>query len=66
MAPFAKALSPRPPQFVIERSARPTWIDAYVIQHGICWAGMPSFQGLPASEVWPRAFYVEGRNQQRQ
>ena len=66
MAPFARALSPRPPQFVIEPSGRPTWMDAYVIQHGIRWAGMPSFQSLPESEVWHLASYVEGRNQPRE
>jgi mono/diheme cytochrome c family protein len=44
MVPFARALSPRPPQFVIEPSGRLTWMDAYVIQDGIRWTGMPSFR----------------------
>jgi mono/diheme cytochrome c family protein len=66
MASFARALSPRPPQFVIEPSGRPTWMDAYVIQHGIRWTGMPSFQSLPESDVWHLALYVEGRNQPRE
>lgn len=39
-APFAKALSPRPPQFVIRPSQCPTWMDVYIIQHGIRWTGM--------------------------
>jgi mono/diheme cytochrome c family protein len=66
MAPFAKALSPRPRQFVIQPSERPTWMDAYAIQHGIRWTGMPSFQSLPESDIWHLALYVEGRNQARE
>lgn len=65
MAPFAKSFSPRPPQFVIRPSAGPTWMDAYVIQHGIRWTGMPSFQGLPETDAWHLALYVEGRSQPR-
>lgn len=59
MAPFAKSFSPRTPQFVIP-SARPTWMDAYVIQHGVRWTGMPSFQRLSEAEAWHLALYVEG------
>jgi len=66
MAPFARSLSPRPPQFVIESSGRPTWMDAYAIQHGIRWTGMPSFRSLPERDVWHLALYVEGRNQPRE
>jgi mono/diheme cytochrome c family protein len=66
MAPFARSLSPRPPQFVVESSGRSTWMDAYVIQHGIRWTGMPSFQSLPEADVWHLALYVEGRNQPRE
>ena len=66
MAPFAKAPSPRPPQFVIWPSERPTWMDAYAIQHGIRWTGLPSFQSLPESDIWHLALYVEGRNQARE
>lgn len=65
MAPFAKSFSPRPPQFVIQASARPTWMDAYVIQHGVRWTGMPSFHGLPEADAWHLALYVEGRSQPR-
>jgi mono/diheme cytochrome c family protein len=65
-APFAKSLSPRPPQFVIQPSGSPTWMDAYVIQHGIRWTGMPSFQGLSEADVWHLALYVEGRSQPRE
>ena len=65
-APFADSLSPRPPQFVIRPSARPTWMDAYVIQHGIRWTGMPSFQSLPQSDIWHLALYVEGRHQPKE
>jgi len=61
MAPFAKSLSPRPPQFVIVPAQRPTWMDAYVIQHGIRWTGMPAFRGLSEADVWRLALYVEGR-----
>jgi high-affinity iron transporter len=66
MAPFARSLSPRPPQFVVESSGRSTWMDVYVIQHGIRWTGMPSFQSLPEADVWHLALYVEGRNQPRE
>ena len=66
MAPFARSLSPRPPQFVVESSGRSTWMDAYVIQHGIRRTGMPSFQSLPEADVWHLALYVEGRNQPRE
>ena len=62
-APFAESFSPRPPQFVIQPSVRPTWMDAYVIQHGVRWTGMPSFQGLSAADAWHLALYVEGRSQ---
>jgi mono/diheme cytochrome c family protein len=63
IAPFAKSFSPRPPQFVIEPSSRPTWRDAYVIQHGIRWTGMPSFRSLSEADAWHLALYVEGRSQ---
>lgn len=65
-APFAESFSPRPPQFVIRPSERPTWMDAYVIQHGIRWTGMPSFQGLSEADAWHLALYVEGRSSPRE
>lgn len=65
-APFAQSFSPRPPQFVIEPSQRPTWRDSYVIQHGIRWTGMPSFKGLSEGDAWSLALYVEGRNEARE
>jgi cytochrome c len=66
MAPFARSLSPRPPQFVIQASEHPTWMDAYVIRHGIRWTGMPSFQGLSKADAWHLAFYVEGQSKPRE
>lgn len=66
MAPLATALSPRPPQFVIQPAQRPTWMDVYVIQHGIRWSGMPAFQGLSDADAWRLALYVEGRNKPRE
>ena len=66
MAPFAKSFSPRPPQFVIQPSERPTWMDAYVIQHGIRWTGMPSFQSLSEADAWYFALYVEGQSKPRE
>jgi mono/diheme cytochrome c family protein len=66
VAPFARSLSPRPPQFVIHPSERPTWTDAYVIQHGIRWTGMPSFQTLSDADVWHLALYVEGQSKPRE
>jgi mono/diheme cytochrome c family protein len=66
VAPFANSFSPRPPQFVIEPSHEPTWRDAYVIQHGIRWTGMPSFQALSEADAWHLALYVEGRNAPRE
>jgi mono/diheme cytochrome c family protein len=66
MAPFAKSLSPRPPQFVIVPAQRPTWMDAYIIQHGIRWSGMPAFRGLSEADAWRLALYVEGRSKPRE
>ena len=66
MAPFAKSLSPRPPQFVIQPAQRPTWMDAYVIQHGIRWSGMPAFRGLSEADAWRLALYVEGRTKPKE
>jgi mono/diheme cytochrome c family protein len=66
MAPFAKSLSPRPPQFVIKPAQGPTWLDAYVIQHGIRWSGMPAFRGLSEADAWRLALYVEGRNKPKE
>lgn len=62
-APFGKSLSPRPPQFVIEPAHGPTWMDAYVIQHGVRWSGMPAFRGLSEADAWRVALYVEGRSE---
>lgn len=62
MAPLAKSFSPRPPQFVILPAQKPTWMDAYIIQHGIRWSGMPAFRTLPAADAWRLALYVEGRH----
>jgi mono/diheme cytochrome c family protein len=66
IAPFAKSFSPRPPQFVIEPSHGPTWMDAYVIQHGVRWSGMPAFRGLSEADAWRVALYVEGRSQPKE
>lgn len=62
MAPLAKSFSPRPPQFVIQPAQEPTWMDAYIIQHGIRWSGMPAFRNLSAADAWRLALYVEGRH----
>ena len=61
MALLAKSFSPRPPQFVIQPAQKPTWMDVYIIQHGIRWSGMPAFRALPAADAWRVALYVEGR-----
>ena len=66
IAPFGKSLSPRPPQFVIEPAHGPTWMDAYVIQHGVRWSGMPAFRGLSEADAWRVALYVEGRSQPKE
>jgi|SRR5580704_11331728 mono/diheme cytochrome c family protein len=66
IAPFGKSLSPRPPQFVIEPAHGPTWMDAYVIQHGVRWSGMPAFRGLSEGDAWRVALYVEGRSQPKE
>ena len=66
MAPLATALSPRPPQFVIQPAQRPTWMDVYVIQHGVRWSGMPAFRGLSEADAWRLALYVEGRNEPKE
>jgi mono/diheme cytochrome c family protein len=62
MAPFAKSFSPRPPQFVIKPAQGPTWRDAYVIQHGVRWTGMPAFRSLSEVDAWRLALYVEGES----
>lgn len=61
MAPLAKSFSPRPPQLVILPAQKPTWMDAYIIQHGIRWRGMPAFRALSPADAWRLAWYVEGR-----
>jgi mono/diheme cytochrome c family protein len=66
IAPFGKSLSPRPPQFVIEPAHGPTWMDAYVIQHGVRWSGMPAFRGLSEADAWRVALYVEGRSRPKE
>lgn len=65
-APFGNSLSPRPPQFVIEPAHGPTWMDAYVIQHGVRWSGMPAFRGFSEADAWRVALYVEGRSQPKE
>ena len=66
MAPFATSFSPRPPQFVIVPAQEPTWMDAYVIRHGIRWSGMPAFRSLSEADAWRLALYVEGRAKPRE
>ncbi len=66
MAPLAKSFSPRPPQFVILPAQKPTWMDAYIIEHGIRWSGMPAFRGLSPADAWRLALYVEGRHAPRE
>jgi mono/diheme cytochrome c family protein len=66
VAPLGKSFSPRPPQFVIEPAHGPTWMDAYVIQHGVRWTGMPAFRGLSETDAWRVALYVEGRSQPKE
>ena len=66
IAPFAMSLSPRPLQFVVKPAQRPTWMDAYVIQHGIRWTGMPAFRGLSEADAWRLALYVEGRTEPKE
>ena len=66
VAPFGNSLSPRPPQFVIEPAHGPTWMDAYVIQHGVRWSGMPAFRGLSKADAWRVALYVEGRSEPKE
>ena len=66
VAPFGKSLSPRPPQFVIEPAHGPTWRDAYVIQHGVRWSGMPAFRGLSEADAWRVALYVEGGSEPKE
>ena len=62
VAPLAKSFSPRPPQFVVQPAQKSTWMDAYIIQHGIRWSGMPAFRTLSAADAWRLALYVEGRH----
>jgi mono/diheme cytochrome c family protein len=65
MAPLAKSFSPRPPQFVIQPAQKATWMDAYIIQHGIRWSAMPASRTLSTEDAWRLALYVEGRHEPR-
>jgi mono/diheme cytochrome c family protein/catechol 2,3-dioxygenase-like lactoylglutathione lyase family enzyme len=57
-AGFAQALSPRPPQFVVDRPRASVPIDAYIIKHGIRWTGMPAFKSMSDADAWRLAAYV--------
>src|SRR5579875_122 len=61
MAPLAKRLSPRSPQFVIGPSRNSTWKDAYVIKHGIRWTGCPHCQLDPKQMPGARRCTWKGR-----
>jgi mono/diheme cytochrome c family protein len=63
LAPLAKSFSPRPPQFAIEPSHRPVWMNVDVIRHGIRWTAMPAFPNLPEPDAWRIALYLQKRTQ---
>ena len=57
-ASFAHALSPRPPQFFAEPPRATIAADAYIIEHGIRWTGMPAFRTMSDADAWRVATYV--------
>jgi mono/diheme cytochrome c family protein len=57
-AGFAQTLSPRPPQFITDRPRASVAVDAYIIEHGIRWTGMPAFRGMSDADAWRLASYV--------
>jgi mono/diheme cytochrome c family protein len=61
LAPLAKSFSPRPPQFAINPSHRPAWMNVYVIRHGIRWTAMPAFPDLSETDAWRIAMFLEAR-----
>jgi high-affinity iron transporter len=63
VAPLARSFSPRPPQFAIEASKNPTWMDAFAVRHGIRWSAMPAFREISEDDAWRLALYVERVNQ---
>ena len=65
-SPLADSLNPPPPQFMDDMAGMPENQNFYILEHGIRWTGMPSFQSLPEADVWHLALYVEGRNQPRE
>ena len=49
----AKALYPRPPQFIQEAPDMPDNQNFYLLKHGIRWSGMPAFkQSLTDQQIW--------------
>ncbi len=58
-AMLANAFSPRPPQFLKSPPKRATWMNAYLIRHGIRWTAMPSFEHLSEADAWCVAMYLD-------
>ncbi|GEM_PF-2631145 len=58
-AMLANAFSPRPPQFVTNPTKRETWMNAYLIRHGIRWSAMPAFGNLSEADAWRIALYLD-------
>lgn len=56
---LASSFSPRPPQFAVKAASRPTWMNAYLIRHGIRWSAMPSFGNLSEADAWRIALYLD-------
>jgi catechol 2,3-dioxygenase-like lactoylglutathione lyase family enzyme len=57
-APFARTLSPRPPQFLTQSPRGSPAMDAYIIQHGIRWTGMPAFRSESVADAWRMALFL--------
>jgi mono/diheme cytochrome c family protein/catechol 2,3-dioxygenase-like lactoylglutathione lyase family enzyme len=58
VAPFARTLSPRPPQFLTTPPRGSAALDAYIIRHGIRWTGMPAFKSMSETDARRLALFI--------
>jgi|SRR5215469_97283 len=56
---LARSFSPRPPQFGPNPPKRASWMNAYLIRHGIRWSAMPSSGHLSDADAWRIAMYLD-------
>jgi hypothetical protein len=63
---LAKSFSPRPLQFPTDPPQRSTWMNAYIIRHGIRWTAMPASPNLSEADAWRIASFLNARARQDQ